>query len=279
MSTKIYHGYRLAAGVDLFDFVDHVRRTMNPIRDRLDARALIGGAVRSIDGADLGGRPRPGMPLFDAMSAYDDLQRKTGPDSRLHDPHRFELAIGRDKPSGRMLVLLYADRPEYVEAWEALPQVEPYGYWNNADQPEDVTDAEWDERREAWDRVMPGYTPPVACMASVALRADSDMGMFSLVQDTDKHRDLLLGEAPTLRDRAANAAGALLARAARDAGEPDSDILRRFVFRRAPGHLVDLVEPLLDPYAPEAALTKSQDEQPVREVDLGPVRDAIRELL
>jgi hypothetical protein len=28
-----------------------------------------------------------------------------------------------------------------------------YSYWNNTDQPDDITDKEWDERSEVWDKV------------------------------------------------------------------------------------------------------------------------------
>lgn len=36
---------------------------------------------------------------------------------------------------------------------EKDPQLEDFSYWNNTDQPEDVTDKEWGHREKIWDRL------------------------------------------------------------------------------------------------------------------------------
>lgn len=104
--------------------------------------------------------------------------------SHQFNPHRFEVSFGRDPQTGRILALLYAEEPEFRTVWDALPDVESYGYWNNSDQPDDVTDDEWAERREVWERVMPDSGPPVESMLSFALRGEhDDIGMMRLVNE------------------------------------------------------------------------------------------------
>lgn len=171
MSTKIYNGYRLSLAIDPFEFTSQLRAVMDPIRTRLDARTLMERAIAAVDGADASGQSRPQHALFTALTDFDNEQRKMGSHDWGHDPNRFEVSFGYDRQTRRVLCLLYADQPEFTEAWESLPQVEAFGYWNNGDQPEDVTDADWAARRDAWERVMPGCTPPVECMLSFSLRA------------------------------------------------------------------------------------------------------------
>lgn len=248
MSTKIYHGYRISPVVDLFEFTGRLRAVMNPIRMRLDATMLMDRAITAVDGADARGEARPQGALFTAMTEFDDEQRTMDSALRGHDPHRFEVSFGSDQQTGRILCLLYVDQGEFTEAWESLPEVEPYGYWNNADRPERVTDAEWEERREAWDRVMPGYTPPVECMISFSLRSASPYGsgMIDLILPQSdetaeaERKALLRSVAKTKRARARNLAVNLLAReavrraeeaAGPDGGKPDTwPIVSRFLF-------------------------------------------------
>lgn len=252
MSTKIYNGYRLSPAVDLFEFTGRLRTVMNPIRARLDAGALMDRAVTAIDAADARGEARPQHVLLAAMNEFDGEQRNLNPRHRGYDPNRFEVSFGYDQQTCRLLCLLYADQPEFTEAWESLPEVEEYGYWNNADQPEGVTDAGWDERRDAWERVMPGYTAPVECMLSFSLRAAPPYGsgMIGLVLPRSgaaaeaERKALLRSAARTKRARARSLAVTLLTReavrraeeaAGPDGGKPDTAcILSRFLLI-APG--------------------------------------------
>lgn len=213
MSTKIYHGYRLAEDVDIFDFQDRLRAVMNPIRDRVDATWLMDHAVHAIDHADWRGNERSRMPLFEAMADFDETQRKESARgynqasmSRKFNPHRFEASFGRDPKSGRILALLFTEKEPFVTAWKAMDEVESYGYWNNTDAPVEVSDAEWGERREAWNRVMPGFDPPVESMLTFALRSNVlDIGMTRLAHNTDdpEVRSLLLDVAPSEDGRVA----------------------------------------------------------------------------
>lgn len=222
MSTKIYNGYRIAPAAGLFEFTERLRAVMNPIRTRLDARMLMDRAVTAVDAADARGVARPQNALLAALSAFDDEQRVMDSRQRGHDPHRFEVSFGYDQQTGRVLCLLYTDRREFTEAWEALPEVEAYGYWDNADRPGDMTEAEWEERRDAWERVMPGCTPPAERMVSFSLRSPSPhgSGMADLVlprgdETAEAERKALLRSvARTKRARARDLAVRLLAREA-----------------------------------------------------------------
>lgn len=240
MSTKLHHGHRLAEGVDPFAFIATVRTALNPVRDRADARILAEKVVEIIDKAAVHGLPDdPDAPLNDMMSApltaaylaYEDEQAKLGKTDRRHDPNRVELAIGLDQQTGRYGVLLFADCDLLVDAFRAMPQVEEYPYWNNSDRPDEVTETEWVERREFWDRMLPGCAAPAEVMFTWSLRGPYNPGMMSLVANRSP---LILEELPSVDRRAHRAAQhAVTDAAARVMPEGSRSLqeLTRLVFR------------------------------------------------
>jgi hypothetical protein len=205
MSTKLHHGYRLAVGTDPFTFIAAARTALDPVRDRADAGVLAERAVEIIDRAVVDGTGVPlryGMPvgpLENALHELDEEQAKLKTTDWGHDPNRLKLSIGRDPETGLLAVLLFAEASLLVEAFWGLPEVEEYGYWNNTDQPDGVTDAEWDERRSFWDRVLPGYTPPAVAMLTWTLRGTYENGLAALPGDRSP---LILEELPDPDQRA-----------------------------------------------------------------------------
>jgi len=204
MSTKIQHGYRLGEGVDPFVFITAAREALDPVRDGLDARLLATEAALLIDVADMSGQPRPANPVAQAYTKHLDAQDKLGPTRRGHDPHRCELSIGLDPRTGRHGILLYADAPEMTEAFEAMADVEHYGYWNNSDRPGSVSPAQWRARGDFWDRILPDHRPPAEATLSWTLRGTHDIGLMNLAtrQDDGGVHPLLLEHLPSKDSRA-----------------------------------------------------------------------------
>ncbi|OCI32907.1 hypothetical protein [Oerskovia enterophila] len=198
MSTKIYNGYRLAPGTNIFDLVPDMVQALGPVRDRLDARVLAVKATAMIDDADLAGSPRPRSPLTSAYRDITDEQAKARPGTWEHAPHRFEVAVGSDPVTGALLALTFSEELELREAFESLDVVHEYGYWNNADLPDEVSAAEWDERRDAWARVLPGVGVPADTMWSWSLCPDPAGSLFGLAQPQDQAvHPLVLDQIPT----------------------------------------------------------------------------------
>lgn len=164
MSTKLYAGYRLTPGTNPLTFQREVRAALNPVRDYLDARLLVRRAVELADDRLITAKPfdpKASLIAEATLSLFHELSEHT-PTSTFHDPHRFSFTIGPDPHTQQLYVVLFYIEPEYKKAWEALPGVEPFPYWNNTDRPEDVSRLQWEERREIWDRVLgfSGNTKP-----------------------------------------------------------------------------------------------------------------------
>lgn len=170
-------------------------------------------------------------PLTSAYLAHEEEQAKLAETDRRHDPNRFELAFGRDPLTGRYGVLRFADEATLIDAFEAMPEVEAYGYWNSSDRPDGVTEGEWDERRAFWDRVLPGFSTPVEVMLTWSLRGTYHPGILRLASDRSP---LILEELPDLDRRARRVAQDAVATAAvraMPAAKPPVHEITSLVFR------------------------------------------------
>lgn len=182
MSTKIYHGYRLAEGTDVWEFTERLRREGNRLRDRLDMEAIEKfaegvAAKRLADGKEpAGSREAYLMGGYHAWREVMDQLKE----SRLGDPHQLDVCLIRDPEGGRIMALLYAGS-KMESLWESQPEVEPWGYWDNTDQPEGVTDEEWEERCAAWERCLPDWSPPARQALTFTLRTDATDGIIEMI--------------------------------------------------------------------------------------------------
>lgn len=206
MSTKIHNGYRLAAGTNLFDFTRRVRALIDPIRDDLDAALLAKLLTNAVDTCWLKGQTVPPVLSVMTFSRWEDSQAKLKDENREKDPNRFEMCLGEDPATGRILVRLYTDQQVMVDTFEAMNEVESYSYWNNADEPEGTTPEQWDERRAAWDRVMPAYTAPAESMLTFTLRSGSNPRTMMLCAVDGGENDPVLTRVPGRAERAMNVA-------------------------------------------------------------------------
>jgi hypothetical protein len=202
MSIKIHDGYRLAEGTNPFGFIRRVRAVMDPLRDEADAGMIAKKATQVADLRWLRQQPVAPTHAFTVYSSWEDEQRKLPEESRDKDPHGFELSIGEDPQSGRLLVRLFTKLPALKTAFEAIEGVEPYSYWSNGDAAKDVTAGEWEQRAAVWARVMPDYAPPAEHMLSFVLRTEANPRAMMLCAVGGGVDDLVLSRIPDRESRA-----------------------------------------------------------------------------
>jgi hypothetical protein len=221
MGTNISHGYRLKPGVDPFAFVARLREVMDPARDAADAALLAGLYVRAIDSPWFHGKPIEENTGYEAWRAWKKEQDSMSKMERRHDPNEFGVQIGLDPATGRHHLLLISYNHELTDVFEEIDGVEEYGYWNNTDSyPAGVTVADWEDRRAAWDRVIPrsGYTN----MLTFNLRSAYDGGVRRLLGIDGEDTTPVFAALPSNAERARNAGGDAYASYLRDAHDIDA---------------------------------------------------------
>lgn len=206
MSTNISHGYRLKPGIEPFDFITRVREIMDPARDAADAKLLAGLYVDAIDELWFRGDAIAERAGYAAWSEWHLEQSRTSPMDRSHDPNEFGVQIGKDPLTGGFYLLAVTYNQDLREAFDAMEEIEEYGFWNSSDSyPDGVTRADWEVREALWDRIIPGLCR--SNMMTFNLRHASDRGVQRRLGVDGEDTTSVFAAIPTDAERASGVAG------------------------------------------------------------------------
>lgn len=190
MSTKIYTGRRYKATTlyELDEFRKKVRETLMPVARELYNKAFAKKFISKYDKATIANEEINTRTMkFNVWQELGQLMKKHS-DSEYNGTwadFTFSMSIMID---GDYLLLMPFSQydSDYLAALDSIEGVEEYGYWNNTDPLDTVTDEEWQERGEAWDRVLPG--------AGIPLENGFTFELFSLFSVNRKPSDDILNE-------------------------------------------------------------------------------------
>lgn len=171
MSTKIYNGYKVELGKDgVFGFVEKLRSEIGVVYIEEYRATMVALACSLYDARDLGYEidvfgeygtdMSKGAPLRLAGVLMDTEKTKIETGVRRGNATfdlSFKVVFYRDGAS--TLAVTFGELGEYTRVFEAMEEVSEYGYWNNTDPLDTVTDKEWAERGNAWGRALRYMTP------------------------------------------------------------------------------------------------------------------------
>lgn len=162
MSTKIYDGFRFKQVT--FEEID---RDIQAWRERIktltvetSAKIIAERVVEEIDAATSNGKELEPRILGRALVDIWDRQREIKKTGR-RDPRvdlDFNLVILPD--DGKFYGIFYTEQSDWSDEFRSLPWFEEFGYWNNTDKPDELTDEQWMYRREVWERIFPRFQTP-----------------------------------------------------------------------------------------------------------------------
>jgi hypothetical protein len=109
--------------------------------------------------------------------------------------------FGRISLGSKLIAIFHTEQKEYEKHWNALNEVSYYGYWNNTDPEEGVSDRAWKKRKLDWDEAIPGY------MIKDAFRVDIIKGFPNRENITP---ETVLPYIPSLEERSKRVAYDLL---------------------------------------------------------------------
>lgn len=91
--------------------------------------------------------------------------------SPISDPFtdtRFEL-VAFPYARNKILLIPFCGRRDFLKQFHKVVKTEEFGYWNNTDWPDGMTEKEWNVRRKMWEKVLPGAGIPAECGFTICL--------------------------------------------------------------------------------------------------------------
>jgi len=158
MSTKIYDGFKLSRRVNSLDkafyMMQDLRKEARYVSEVETARMLAMHACCIYDDHTVFGTPVGKSPLQAARDAIDnDLEDAAKIRRKSYYDLEFGVALGvtNDKT---VIGILYSTNPEMRKLLLNHPDVMDYGYWDDSDEPDNVTSKDWAKRRGHWNEVL-----------------------------------------------------------------------------------------------------------------------------
>ena len=177
MSTKIYNG-KIIKNMSVFElneFRKALRKEMIPVAQeqyyKMMAHIMQTAYVMHVTGVNICKysvelREHDGTPIDIkriGRKAADDLVTKTSNAVFTYDSEDdadYDVNVCVFPLENKMLAIYYAHNDELYSILKANPAFSDYGYWNNTDKPDDVSEEEWEQRKIDWDNALPGCGVP-----------------------------------------------------------------------------------------------------------------------
>ncbi|MFE8701087.1 hypothetical protein ACFYKX_10820 [Cytobacillus sp. FJAT-54145] len=152
MSTTIYNGYQLNVENGIYgvqSFWANLHDRLETFRKELFIKRIVEFSKNSSQSV---------YETYDLLKEEYEEDMKKGYRSPFAD-FDFKASFFVCQNS-RVLLLLYAEQRELHEFFESHPEVSYYGYWNNTEPDEEVSEEEWEQRKADWDEALPGIGVP-----------------------------------------------------------------------------------------------------------------------
>lgn len=153
MSTKLYDGLRLTEP-DLFVAVPVIATAIKNAFHELRPKIVAEEVAAIVDTKE--GRNTQDESNFVFLQAHKNWlkeQAEYGPHHRFNDPLRFEICFGQ-AVSRSTLAYPFHNEPAYQATLLETGLFQEYGYQNNADKPDDITEQDWTTRRLDWNSIL-----------------------------------------------------------------------------------------------------------------------------
>lgn len=214
MSIKIYNGVRFSdpanpgsfENINPFAVQRQLRADLIPVAHRLILEDRAEKATRLFDvlsvmssGADWLPEPSKNFPSMSKFSPWFEVDMPSKGKKGNEPFYHLELTAGDllqvifFEAADELLGLPFAADSRILKAFDDLPYVHKYGYWNNSDQPTGVSDEQWASQRKMWDIALLDEslaTPATHGLGFQLLNAYDPYGVFE-VSDEDSTPDLI----------------------------------------------------------------------------------------
>lgn len=165
MSTKIYDGQRIDKPIGaVYPLALAAVTAMRGLQQDLFNQLVATTAAHLLDRVDLGLRI-PDEPMAHWAESLPNatagrVARSLWAGKRKEAVSDLDFSLCLFPQGRHTLAILYAGDKRLRTPWDTTPGVRAWGYWNNTDREDGVTAREWQARRRAWDRALPGAGVP-----------------------------------------------------------------------------------------------------------------------
>jgi hypothetical protein len=202
MSTKLYNGYKLPqmSAYEMQVFFEKLRKKLVVEREKLYKETLAAEFVSAFDSIWLnkidfeGYKKRFEKTIFSTDDyirekinlyslACENVQEKykeINKTSRRNPTYDFQFSVAVIPTKNNILCITYTEQEVFDRVWRNMKEVEHYGYWNNTDRPDGVTEKDWRLREKEWGKALKNWGIPALAGFEWNLTLDDTLDGFPM---------------------------------------------------------------------------------------------------
>lgn len=159
MSTKIYNAY-LTDTTNVFQIVKTLKQAFTNERKIIEAEKLAEMIYNELDTNTLNNTKHEIQlhVFYDTVAKLKQNLNKDGDYTVFGDPFQCEFSFVEHPDNNNVIVKLFCSDDNYVELLEKIAEKygwEDFHYQNSTDAPDYISEDEWNNRRDVWNRLLP----------------------------------------------------------------------------------------------------------------------------
>lgn len=201
MSTKIYNGLKLnISNINELkkELVEFNTKTLMPFYKKEYSKMIAALLTGKVDSARYKNKDNIDFKISIEETyheIYKDVRDRT---KEVLKTNRRDVEIDFDfnivilPIENKTLAIVYSEQNSFVELFKGLPFVEEYGYWDNSDKPDEISEEDWQTRNKDWNEVFKDSSIPSKCGFT-----------FKLIEGIEEYPDLneVLSSIPNIEKR------------------------------------------------------------------------------
>lgn len=158
MSTKIYDGLRIknAKEEEVIAKLDILKPLFKEVLRKTIAKKISSEYFNMVD--NVFNNDNPQLPFDYAQNIFKKEMESIKNDKRsIMFQHDFVIYVKQYK-SDVYLYPFYRELNDLNILMEKIPELEDFGYWDNTDKPEEISESHWKKREKIWNTINNKYT-------------------------------------------------------------------------------------------------------------------------
>jgi hypothetical protein len=191
MSWKIYNGFilnNIATLEKALEFSKKLIPQFNELADEYWKKLIISHAVSEFDNDNLDRVELPKNYLSISSKLMWEHEREScreGTKSFTNVSISLSFTPAKVKGKKRIIGILFTDNRDILKAFFNLSEVEEYCFFDNSDQPEKISEADWQEREKVWKSVFANASTASKVMLVFDIISEKEGTRYPTIEEAD----------------------------------------------------------------------------------------------
>lgn len=189
MSTKLYDGLRIknTTEEEVIEKLENLKPLFQNELKKAISKKISNEYFKLVD--NIFNNPKPLLPYEYAKGILEsEMEKVKNNENSLMFQNDFTVFIKKYK-SDVYLYPFFREKEDLDLLFKKIPELEEFGYWDNTDKPDGVSESHWKKREDIWNKVYEKYTFEESGFKKISLNNIKDLSDIKFDYDSFIDKD------------------------------------------------------------------------------------------